>query len=127
MQKIHKLRNVQLILFSISKVAALQRFSQRLKGLKEVDDELAKWDLKFGNVCQFKGMFILKRHLFTCETTACLHYILDENFFIFRSNFTSRNIDFWSQEQENVVQGRQRGMEWNVSKPLSTLWTNFLR
>jgi len=37
------------------RVAALQRFSQRLKGLKEVDDELAKWDLKFGNVCQFKG------------------------------------------------------------------------
>ena len=98
-----------------------------MKGLKEVDDELAKWDLKFGNVCQFKGMYILKLHLFTCETTACLHYILDENFFIFRSNFTSRNIDFWSQEQENVVQGRQRGMERNVSKPLSTLWTNFLR
>jgi aubergine-like protein len=37
------------------RVAALQKFSTRLKGLKEVDDELAKWDLKFGNVCQFKG------------------------------------------------------------------------
>ena len=60
------------ILFSF-KVKALQAFSARLKGLKEVDDELAKWDLKFGNVCQFKGIYMLIMFTWNC----CLFTFLD--------------------------------------------------
>ena len=88
------------------RVAALQKFSTRLKGLKEVDDELAKWDLKFGNVCQFKGMynnvhiqlaFVYMKPLFVYMKPLFV-YITEPIFVSFRTNFTARTIDFWTQE-----------------------------
>ena len=87
------------------------------------------WNLEtFANSKVFTMYFAVFNnwHLLMFTSNWCLFYISRLNFLTFRANFTTRKFDFWTQEQENLLQGRQRWMEYNVPKSLSTLWTNEL-